>query len=130
MPRRVEDWLRQAEKDLKHARNSIASQDFEWACFAAQQAAEKALKALYQQLGGEFIGYSLLKMMRELPADSRPAEPLQARAAALDKLYIPTRYPNGFDSGAPSDYFDTADAGKAVDDAQAVIEFVRRKIPG
>jgi HEPN domain-containing protein len=129
MPRRVEDWLRQAEKDLKHARNSIASQDFEWACFAAQQAAEKALKALYQKLGGEFLGHSLLKMMRELPEEARPPESLEARASALDKLYIPTRYPNGFDSGAPADYFSAEDAGKAVVDAQAVIDFVRRQIP-
>jgi len=51
MPRRTEDWLRQAEKDLRHAENSLQSGDYEWACFAAQQSAEKALKALYQVWG-------------------------------------------------------------------------------
>jgi len=54
MPRRTEDWLRQAEKDLRHAKNSLQSGDYEWACFAAQQSAEKALKALYQS-GGEML---------------------------------------------------------------------------
>lgn len=56
MATRVEDWLRQADKDLKHARNSVADGDYEWACFAAQQSAEKALKALYQKLAGRATG--------------------------------------------------------------------------
>lgn len=64
MARRVEDWFRQAEKDLKHARNAING-DYEWACFAAQQAAEKALKSLYQSLGGEHFGHSVLKMLKQ-----------------------------------------------------------------
>jgi len=129
MARRFEDWFRQAEKDLRHARSSIASQDYEWACFAAQQAAEKALKALYQYLGGEFYGHSLLKMLVELPEAVRPAEELFETGADLDKLYIPTRYPNGFDAGAPADYFSVRDAEKAVRDAQAIIDHVRRQVP-
>ena len=63
MARRVSDWLRQAEKDLRHAKNSLNTQDFEWSCFAAQQAAEKALKALYQHMGGESFGHSLLRLL-------------------------------------------------------------------
>lgn len=46
MGARYEDWMRQARRDLRHARNSLESEDYEWACFAAQQAAEKAVKAL------------------------------------------------------------------------------------
>jgi hypothetical protein len=61
VPRRIDDWMRQADKDLKHARTSLAAGDYEWACFASQQAAEKALKALYQSLGGESFGHSILK---------------------------------------------------------------------
>ena len=41
------DWLRQAEHDLKHADLSLRNEDYEWACFASQQAAEKAVKAYY-----------------------------------------------------------------------------------
>jgi HEPN domain-containing protein len=128
MARRFEDWFKQAEKDLRHARNSIVSQDYEWACFASQQAAEKALKALYQYLGGEFYGHSLLKMLLELPEASRPTESLIGTAADLDKLYIPTRYPNGFDAGAPADYFSVRDAEKAVRDAEAIIDYVGRQV--
>jgi len=39
-------WSRQAEKDLKASKNSLKSGDYEWACFQAQQAAEKALKSI------------------------------------------------------------------------------------
>jgi len=48
MPRRHEDWLAQAKRDLKAARDSLSSGNYEWTAFQAQQAAEKALKALLQ----------------------------------------------------------------------------------
>ncbi len=50
MVARAKDWMRQAEKDLSHARRDLEDGDYEWACFSAQQAAEKAVKALYQSL--------------------------------------------------------------------------------
>ena len=49
MPDRHKDWLRQAKRDLEHARHALKDEDYEWACFAAQQAAEKGVKALYQK---------------------------------------------------------------------------------
>jgi len=53
MVSRASDWIRQAVRDLEHAKRSIEIRHFEWACFAAHQAAEKAVKALYQHLGME-----------------------------------------------------------------------------
>jgi HEPN domain-containing protein len=44
MADRSRDWLMQAGRDLEQARDSRASGRHEWACFAAQQAAEKAVK--------------------------------------------------------------------------------------
>ncbi|MCH7934957.1 MAG: HEPN domain-containing protein [Gemmatimonadetes bacterium] len=41
----------------------------------------------------------------------------------LDKHYIPTRYPNGFDVGAPTDYYTEAEAEAAIADADRIIEF-------
>lgn len=130
MPSRVEDWLRQSERDLQHARNSLKDGDYEWACFAAQQAAEKALKALYQRLAGEAYGHSILKMMKDLPKSVRPVPDLMKKGADLDKFYIPTRYPNGFDWGAPMDYFEKQDAAKAIEDAAEVIRYAKSKISG
>jgi HEPN domain-containing protein len=55
MPERSRDWLRQAEADLRAARDSRESEHFEWAAFASHQAAEKAIKALYQHLHSEIF---------------------------------------------------------------------------
>jgi HEPN domain-containing protein len=41
-------------------------------------------------------------------------------AKRLDKHYIPTRYPNGFDQGAPTDYYTAAEAETAIADATLV----------
>ena len=46
MSGRAADWFRQAEADLQHARHAWRDEHFEWACFAAQQAAEKAAKGV------------------------------------------------------------------------------------
>jgi HEPN domain-containing protein len=43
----------------------------------------------------------------------------------LDKHYIPTRCPNGFDQGAPTDYYTAAEADAAIEDAAAILEFSR-----
>lgn len=123
MANRAQDWIRQADRDLDHARHATRDSDYEWACLAAQQAAEKALKGLYCRLGGEGWGHSLLKLLKELPREV--PEGLLARAAALDKVYIPARYPNGFDSGAPFEYFDASDAERAIQDAEHILSYVR-----
>ena len=46
MPNRAKDWLAQAFRDLEQAEASRRDGRHEWACFAAQQAAEKAVKAV------------------------------------------------------------------------------------
>ena len=48
MPERSRDWLAQAERDLQKAELDLEHGFREWACFTAQQLADKALKALYQ----------------------------------------------------------------------------------
>ena len=39
----------------------------------------------------------------------------------LDKHYIPARYPNGFASGAPGDYYMEEDADQAIKDADEIL---------
>ncbi|WP_254954703.1 MULTISPECIES: HEPN domain-containing protein [unclassified Cyanobium] len=45
------DWLNQPLQDLEQAAASMQADRHEWACFAAHQATEKALKALNLALG-------------------------------------------------------------------------------
>jgi HEPN domain-containing protein len=123
---RAGDWLRQADADLAHARHALSGSHHEWACFSAQQAAEKAAKAAHEQLGQEAWGHSVTELLdalqEDVPAiDSR----LLDRARALDKLYIPTRYPNGLPMGAPVDYYTRAEAERAIADAEVILAVCR-----
>ncbi|MEM0348267.1 MAG: HEPN domain-containing protein [Zestosphaera sp.] len=128
MVSRASDWLRQALKDLEHAKKSFEVGDYEWACFAAHQAAGKSVKALYQALGIEMWGHSVSRMLSSLPENLRPGEELINKARELDRHYIPTRYPNFHPEGAPMDYYTKSDAERAIAHASEVIEHVRTKI--
>jgi HEPN domain-containing protein len=70
MVSRAKDWMRQANKDLRHAERSLEFGDYEWACFAAQQAAEKAVKALYESRNMEVWGIRSLGCSRPFPRTS------------------------------------------------------------
>lgn len=129
MANRYADWIRQAEADLRHASNSLDSGDFEWSCFAAQQAAEKALKAVFQRLGMDAWGHTLTVLIGNLPGTvAQPSETLVNYARMLDKHYIPTCYPNGFASGAPTDFYTEEEARNAIGHAEAILEFCRGQI--
>ena len=51
------------------------------------------------------------------------------RARSLDKLYVPTRYPNGLPSGAPADYYTRVEAERAIADAETIVECCRGVLP-
>jgi HEPN domain-containing protein len=128
MANRAHDWMRQAQADLRHARNACETQGYEWSCFAAQQAAEKALKALFLSLGMDAWGHTVSALIGNLPERmAAPAELCDA-ARALDKHYIPTRYPSGFDSGAPTDFYTAEEAQRAIAHAEAILDFCHRQI--
>lgn len=63
---RSADWMDQAQGDLAHARHDMAAGFHDWACFSAQQAAEKAAKAVLQKLRVEAWGHSAADLLEEL----------------------------------------------------------------
>ena len=129
MSNRYTEWFRQAAADLRHARNALEDGDYEWSCFAAHQAAEKALKAVFLKQGMDAWGHTLTVLIGNLPQSVEgPSESLVDYARILDKYYIPTRYPNGFDSGAPTDFYTGDEAHSAYQQAEAIIEFCRHQI--
>jgi HEPN domain-containing protein len=123
MSLRYEDWMRQARRDLEHAQRSLQGGDYEWACFAAQQAGEKAVKAVYQKLGADAWGHSVTALLQNLPADLLPPSNLLDIARELDKFYIPPRYPNAHPGGAPMDYYTRHEAERAIEYARRVLAF-------
>jgi HEPN domain-containing protein len=125
VPDRSADWLTQAERDLAQARDSAAAGRHEWACFAAQQAAEKAAKALHLHLGQEAWGHVVWQLLEELPASAQAPAELLDRARVLDAHYIPTRYPNGHPAGAPGAHYGALQSREAIAHAAAILDFVR-----
>ncbi|MGH8244808.1 MAG: HEPN domain-containing protein [Gammaproteobacteria bacterium] len=128
MPERSADWLRQAESDLELARLARNGRHYDWAAFACHQAAEKAIKALFQKLHLEAWGHTLTKLLEALPAAARPDPSLFEKAKSLDKNYIPTRYPNGLEQGAPVDFYTLDEAQRSIAYAEAILEFCRHQI--
>lgn len=130
MASRAADWMRQAKRDLQHAGDDLKGGYFEWACFSAHQAAEKAVKALFQHLHGEARGHSITAMLKALASRATIPEDLRDAAVRLDRLYIPTRYAHAFASGAPADFFGENDAREAIRDAAAIVDFCEGRISG
>ena len=126
MADRSRDWFAQAERDLEQACSSRREERHEWACFAAQQAAEKAVKALHLALGQEAWGHTVAKLLVELPVevDSLMIE----KGRVLDNLYVPTRYAYGHPEGAPFEHFGSLQSEEAIRYAGEIIEFVRTRL--
>ena len=128
MSNRYLDWFRQAEADLRHARHAHDDKDFEWSCFAAHQSAEKAIKGVFQKLGMDAWGHTLTALIGNLVPSAEPPERVVNCARMLDKHYIPTRYPNGFESGAPTDFYTEEEAQNAIRHAEEILQFCRDQV--
>lgn len=122
-------WWRQAADDLEAGQALAAVGKNAQAAFLAQQAGEKALKALWIRLDLDPWGHSLARLIKELPAAE--AACLQGHldaALALDKLYIPTRYPDALAELTPGEAYTAAEAQAAIRHAQALLEAVGERL--
>jgi len=123
MPERSQDWIKQAKRDFEMAEKAMCDRFYEWSCFAAQQAAEKAVKAVLQKMGSVAWGHSVFDLLRVLAKKISVPDEILNCAKSLDRYYIPARYPNGFESGSPFEYFTEEDARNAILYCRRVIEF-------
>lgn len=129
MNKRVEEahrWLRQAQEDIAAAQDMHKDARHNWSCFVSQQAAEKALKAVYLGRGEpvEWI-HSCLTLIHGDPEKRLGGIPelkdLGSAARELDKAYIPSRYPNGVPHGIPSDFFTSEDSQRCLSQAETIV---------
>ncbi|MEA3402994.1 MAG: HEPN domain-containing protein [Armatimonadota bacterium] len=123
-------WLDQARSDLRDGRILAEAGSHPSACFFAQQAAEKALKAVLLALGEEPWGHSVSELLQAVAERAEVPESL-ARGGHLDLYYIATRYPNGLPQGGrPENVFGTRESEEALALAQEVVEFAQGCIGG
>ena len=135
---RAKDWLDQAYADLSAAKDSKKTAHYEWTCFQAQQAAKKALKSILLYFNVDSWGHSLVHLLRQLQQEVKTARvhfpnlqqaltpQLLEQAQELDRHYIQPRYPNGFVSGYPAEYYNPTIAQKCVEYAESFIELAQR----
>ncbi len=125
MSNRSRDWFAQAERDLEQARASRADGRHEWACFAAQQAAEMAVKALHLAFGQEAWGHVVARLIADLPFAT---DDLSDKGKVLDNFYVATRYANGHPEGAPFEHYGPIQSEQAIQYAGEIVEFVRARL--
>lgn len=122
----AERWYRQAVDDLDAA-EVLAVRKYAQACFYAQQAGEKALKSVWIRLDLDPWGHSAARLIRELPDTVKPEfVSLLDLALGLDKLYIPTRYPDALPDLTPSEAYTQQEARIAIQFAQTILNHVQR----
>ena len=124
-------WLRQADADLATARHNAVPHPYA-ACFFAQQAAEKAVKAVQIAATGMLprthsVG-RLLDLAKDLTRGFAAATERRL-GAQLDRLYTETRYPDALPDTIPAEYFTPEDAQGAIADAQQIVDAAAAALP-
>jgi HEPN domain-containing protein len=124
MPGSAEDWLARAEGDLAIARAGLPEGAFyEDLCYHAQQAAEKAIKAVYQSHGWVFrYTHDLDVLLAGLKAQGVVVPPEVEDAKSLTSYAWEARYPSLDEPVTDEDYHD------AVQSAKAVVSWARQQI--
>jgi len=123
----AERWLVTAEDDLATAKILLREGSYAHACFHAQQAGEKAVKALWYLIDSDPWGHSIQKLVEEFPEQEElpDGDRWVEQAATLDKFYIPTRYPNGLPDLTPADVYREHDGLQGVEVATALVAACR-----
>ncbi|MBN1841112.1 MAG: HEPN domain-containing protein [Deltaproteobacteria bacterium] len=122
-------WLRTAEDDLDSATILRRNEKFPHACFHAQQAGEKALKAVWYFADADPWGHSIKKLIEDLRYVDlmlyEHVESLLRSGMLLDRFYIPTRYPNGLPDLTPDAAYIDEDAETCIEHATRIVNKAR-----
>jgi len=123
------EWLNRARSNLARAKGKRRDVYLEDLCFDAQQAAEKAIKALLIKLNVNFpYVHDLAELLTLVEKASEPVpEPIK-RAEELSRFAVFTRYPGIGPSIKEKEYRETVEiAARVVKWAENIILPKRRK---
>ena len=123
-------WLRQAEHDLAIARGHQERGDFSDACFMAELAAQKALKAFLLGHGDRSVALHSVAQLAEHCSQINPAFTVHITAGrVLDQYYIPTRYPDALAPPAvPFESYTQEQGTTAAAASQAIVALVAQNL--
>jgi len=124
MREEITNNLRQIENDLDTARILLEHEKHSDSVFHSQQAAEKALKALYLFEKKEIpFTHNLVRIARDLGMH----EPILKAARELTPDYITTRYVDAA-NGVPAEMYDRESAETHYGYAVEIVECVRNRL--
>ena len=117
-------WVDRARSNLIRAQHKIPDVYLEDLCFDAQQAAEKALKALCIARGIDFpYVHDLARLITVLRDDGQPVPEDVQEAGRLTRFAVLSRYP-GLDDPVTEE-----DHERVVEIAERVVEWVEDQLP-
>lgn len=118
-------WRAEADRALHGARLQAREGLHNWACFAAEQAAQLAVKGLLHGIGRGAWGHDLV-YLGEMLGDGgiTVSSEVGGRLRRLGRHYIPARYPNAHPAGPAGAHYGDADSTEAIEDAEEVFRFV------
>ena len=118
------NWWNQAKADLEAAKKNIQINEYSVSVFLSQQAAEKALKALFIEVKkDEAYTHDLVELGADLAIPSK----LVANLQDLGPEYVISRYP-GASYGAPYKLYSKEKAELRHKQAREVIGWVKEKL--
>lgn len=120
----------QARHDLAKAEENLTGRDFAYACFFAEQSAQKSLKAFLISQGRRFITtHSVGELAKEAAGFDKSFEALIDGAKRLDRHYLSSRYPDALPEPAiPAESYVKEEAEEALAVARGIFEAARREI--
>jgi len=118
-------WRLAADRALQSAELQRTGELFNWACFAAEQAAQLAVKGLLHGIGEGPWGHDLRGLVESAAAvGAGLGEESLDPAVRLTRHYIPSRYPDAHPAGDAGDNYRRSDADAAIDDARSLVKAV------
>lgn len=118
-------WLTRAVNDLAWTQANINAEIWYGACFTAQQAVEKVLKAYIASQGRSIIRtHDLDVLLQECVETDANFEQFRRECATLTDYYVTTRYPH---IAQYADFTESI-AKEAYEFAEKIVTFVKEKL--
>ena len=131
LTREADRWLRQAEYDLKAAEWNQQGGVHAPACFWAQQAAAKSLRAfLFMNRDQTYETRSVVDLLDRAITYEEGFKEFIGSSTSLDLYYKPSRFPDAIPGGIPAEVITAKDSQDAIRQAAGIIAVVEKARKG
>jgi len=125
MKEEAKRWIKFAVEDLKIAELAMNEKIFNQVCFHSQQCVEKLLKGCLLAMGKMYPKTHKLADLMHALGESFFRD-ISENIVALDRFYIPTRYPDALPGSLPDGIPSDGDAKEAIEVAREVLQRAKK----